>query len=486
MELNENENVLLECELPENVNKYENKTINLQLLEKSVEAVIYTKKDEKVNDKEKKDDKKDDKDDAIIKNLENNEANEVSENKYVPLKNNKCQSIGVVMYLQKNEYKENNEENKLIHIRDAASPSFLALVIKKIFEELYQTKIKNLIMGHEHGEKNSKCHLQIIINFDKPFRKIMKPGAMKLKYDNQYTCLIFMQQKTRNSHALRNYCLKERDATIVKDDEFTKYEPKEDDNPFIYIRDNYNKITIDEAREKLLQTDPEAYFRNCNNFESAIRKIVVDEPKVPFKWMPIPEYLKDYILANGENFYDVFNTWYQKYCINGENIERKKALCLYSKNRSMGKSYFVRHLVSDPAYILEFNNTFCWKKNMNKGIYKLLLLDDMGSITTTNKAIWKSLVASEPTVLRGAWLNEPFNERLPCIITTNDIEMIKLFRDSKLFNTQVAIIEITKYMGTPGTQREDLMHKDFIITYDTAEKLDKLNTNNVYVNSNNL
>ena len=87
----------------------------------------------------------------------------------------------------------------------------------------------------------------------------MKPGAMKLKYDNQYTCLIFMQQKTRNSHALRNYCLKERDATIVKDDEFTKYEPKEDDNPFIYIRDNYNKITIDEAREKLLQTDPEAY-----------------------------------------------------------------------------------------------------------------------------------------------------------------------------------------------------------------------------------
>jgi len=202
--------------------------------------------------------------------------------------------------------------------------------------------------------------------------------------------------------------------------------------------------------------------------------------------MPIPEYLKDYNLPNGETFYNVFNTWYQKYCINGEKMDRKKALCLYSKNRSMGKSYFVRHLVPDEAYILEFNNTFCWKKNMNKGIYKLLLLDDMGSITTTNKTIWKSLVASEPTVLRGAWLNEEFKERLPCIITTNDIEMVKLFRDDKLFNTQVCVIEITKYMGEPGTQREDLAHKDFILTYDTAEKLNKLSSKNIYVNSNNL
>ena len=152
----------------------------------------------------------------------------------------------------------------------------------------------------------------------------------------------------------------------------------------------------------------------------------------------------------------------------------------------MGKSYFVRHLVPDEAYILEFNNTFCWKKNMNKGIYKLLLLDDMGSITTNTKTIWKSLVASEPTVLRGAWLNEEFKERLPCIITTNDIEMVKLFRDDKLFNTQVSVIEITRYMGAPGTQREDLASKDFILTYDTSEKLNKMDTKNSYVKSNNL
>ena len=109
------------------------------------------------------------------------------------------------------------------------------------------------------------------------FRKIMKPGALKIKYDNQFTCLVFMQQKTRNPHALKNYCLKERDATIVKNDEFIKYEPSDDLNPFIYIRDNYNKITMEEARQKLLFTDPKLYFQNCNNFEMAIKNIIVEE-----------------------------------------------------------------------------------------------------------------------------------------------------------------------------------------------------------------
>ena len=472
MELVENENTLLECEKDEIKDKYTNTKISMQLQEKTVDVNIFTKKE--------------DEDNVIINNLNDIDENEISDNKYVAMKNNKCKSIGVVMYMQKNEYK-GKEENENIHIRNAESPSFLALIIKKIFEEIYKTKINELIMGHEHGEKNKKCHLQIIINFETMFRKIMRPGALKIKYDNQFTCLVFMQQKTKNPHALKNYCLKERDATIVKNDEFIKYEPSDDSNPFIYIRDNYNKITMEEARQKLLFTDPKLYFQNCNNFEMAIKNIIVEEPKIPFEWMPIPEYLKNYILADGSNFYDTFNKWYIKYCINGDSLERKKALCLYSRQRSMGKSYFVRHLVSDPEYILEFNNTFCFKKNMNKGIYKLLLLDDMNNITTNNKAMWKSLVASEPTTLRGAWLNSEIKERLPCIITTNDIEMIKIFRDEKLFNTQVTIIEITKYMGAPGTQREDLMKTDFILTYETSEKLNHMDTaKNMYINSNNL
>ena len=100
--------------------------------------------------------------------------------------------------------------------------------------------------------------------------------------------------------------------------------------------------------------------------------------------------------------------------------------------------------------------------------------------------MWKSLVASEPTTLRGAWLNEEFKERLPCIITTNDIDMVKIFRDDKNFNTQVFIIEIQDYMGEPGTQRDDLTKNEFIISYETSEKLNRMDIKKAYSDNMNL
>lgn len=475
MELREGEEELMECEKEGMKEKYIKKELNLTINNKKVNVSVFNKLDDKEEE------------DIIVHNLKmNGEENEVSDNKYVKMKNNKSKSIGVVMYLETKKYSKENEDNKSIHIEDSKSPSFLAVVLKNIFENLYSIEIPELIMGHEHGDKENKCHLQIIIVFDKMFRKIMKPGALKIKYDEKTICLLYMQQKTKNVYALKNYCKKERDATIVKNNDFKKFEKVEEGDPFTYIRNNYDKITIKEGREKILEYDPELYFRNSNNIENALKKIIVEEPPVPFKWMPIPEYLKNYILPDGSSFYDTFDKWYTTYCINGENLDRKKALCLYSRERAMGKSYFVRHLVSHENYILEFNNTLCWKKNINNGVYKLLLLDDMNCINTNNKTMWKSIVASEPTTLRGAWLNEEFKERLPCIITTNDIDMVKIFRDDKLFNTQVMIIEITKYMGLPGTERKDLMTRDYIISYETAEELNKLNVKNAYSDNKNL
>ena len=474
MELREEDEEILECEKEENKNNYEEKIMKETIDNKNIEIHVYNKKVE-INKN------------VILESIKNDaEENEISENKYVEMKNNKSKSIGVVMYLQNKKYSNNNEENKNIHIADSEAPSFLAKIIKYIFEKLYEINIPEIIMGHEHGERNNKCHLQIIILFEKLFRKIMKPGALKIKYDNKTICLLYMQQKTKNVYALKNYCKKERDATIIRGNEIKKFEYKEDENPFDYIKENYNKITIDEGRNKILEYDAELYFRNCNNIETALKKIIVEEPPVKFQWMPIPEYLKEYYLPDGSTFYDTFNRWYTTYCINGENLERKKALCLYSEKRSMGKSYFVRHLVPHEDYLLEFNNTLCSKKNINKGIHKLLLLDDMNIINLNNKIMWKSLVASEPTTLRGAWLNEEFKERLPCIITTNDIDMIKIFRDDKNFQTQVFIIEIKKYMGAPGTERKDLMKNEFIISYETSEKLNKMDVRKAYSENNNL
>ena len=485
MELREDEE-MLECEKKENINKFSKKQLDLTIDDEQIKVFVFNKIQENKKNKENVDDKqKDKKNENIENNQKDNviiesinkvaEGNDVSDNKYVDMKNNKSKSIAVVMYMQDNAYSTKKEENVNIHIKGASAPSFLAKIIKEIFTKLYEINIVELIMGHEHGEANKKCHLQIIIIFEQMFRKILKPGALKIITHNDIICLLYMQQKTRNTYALKNYCTKERDATIVRKEEIIKFDIREVEDPFEYIKNNYNKITIDEARTRILEYSSIMYFKNSTNFENAMKKIIVEEPPVPFKWMPIPEYLKTFYLPDGESFYDTFNKWYQTYCINGDKLDRKKALCIYSRERAMGKSYFVRHLVSHPDYVLEFNNTICPKKNLNKGIHKLLLLDDMKIISENTKQMWKSLVASEPTTLRGAWVNEEFNERLPCIITTNDIEMIKLFHDDKLFNTQVFVIEINGYMGAPGTQREDLMKNEFVISDKTAELLRKMN-----------
>jgi hypothetical protein len=468
-EIRNNEIIEMECEKEKMKDNYNKTELKVKENEKEYTINIFSKK------KKAKENYIGDEINSI------SEKNDVSDNKY-KLVNNKCISIGVVIYLEKKFYDEDKEKNKNIHIRDADPPSILALLIKKCFEDLYKIPIKQLVLGHEHGDENNKCHLQMIIIFEKIFNKVLNPGAIKIIYDEKSTNLIYMQQKTFNVYALTNYCKKERRATIInKNNKMRRLEINElidykdnDISPFDEIVENADKLTIEEARKKLIEYNSTGYFKNANNYETALKRIIATRPEVPFKWMDPPEYLKDFTIAGGFNFLDVFMPWYQKYCINGENLERKKALCLFSEERSMGKSYFVRHLVSDPAYLLEYNNNFTEKPGIGKGIYKLLLLDDMKIIDDRNLQIWKSLVASEPTTIRDAWCNQEFKERLPCIITTNDLEMLAIFKGNKLFNTQVLIIEIEKYMGAPGTERDDLRKHEYYLSDDVNFKINNL------------
>lgn len=438
------------------------------------------KKEEAKKEEAKKEDEEiiklkesDNEEEEVVDNMKKNlEKNDISDNIFKEIKNNNTKSIGMVMYMPTSAYSDNDEENEKKHIEDCEAPSILAKILKKIFEKLYKMEIVELIMGHEHGEQNRKCHLQIIIIFEKVFRKIITPGVLRIEYEGKKIDLLYMQQKARNTNALKNYCKKERDATVIKGEEMEKFEFGESMDPYQYIVDNRENLTLAEGRE-LLFKKPGDYFKCSANMELALKNIIIEKPPVPFSWMPVPEHLKNYYLSGGFTFYDIFSNWYNMYCINGERYDRKKALCLFSTKRSMGKSYFVRHLVSHKDYILEFNNTFCQKKNLNKGVHKLLLLDDM-HFNLNDIEMWKSLVASEPTTLRAAWLNEPLTERLPCIITTNDFNLIKIFHSSDKFATQVLIIEIENYMGEPGTEREDLNKYEFYLSHKTAAKLNRL------------
>ena len=84
---------------------------------------------------------------------------------------------------------------------------------------------------------------------------------------------------------------------------------------------------------------------------------------------------------------------------------------------------------------------------------------------------WLSLVASQPTTLRDCYVNQKFDLKLPCIITTNSVDMVMQFVTNPLFNTQVIVVEIDKYMGPPGTYREELYKQNIFLGEKTRREL---------------
>ena len=64
-----------------------------------------------------------------------------------------CNKVyGIIGYLDKSYYKDNHNENELIHIQ----------VFCYYLETVKNIDLKKIIIGHEHWTEKEKCHLQII------------------------------------------------------------------------------------------------------------------------------------------------------------------------------------------------------------------------------------------------------------------------------------------------------------------------------------
>lgn len=392
--------------------------------------------------------------------------NEVSENVYKKIET-RSTSIAMVAYMEPQEY-----QTKL-HIPQAESPSPYPEIIKAFLQPLFENiEIDQILVGHEHGDKNKKCHLQIAITFAKEIRKILKPGKLTLFKENcLITSLIFMQQKTRNNLALQRYCEKEGDFSFLNEEKKINYFKKKNGkvDPFLTIANNEEKLNPQEALKIVKLHDPLKYYtlneQITKSFNLTLTKVLT-----PFEWK-LPTHLESFTISMGEMrfpFMPIFLDWFNTFCKPERN--RRVALCLYSKARALGKSMFARSLVNSPEYLLEFNNTFSPQNFENK---KLLLLDDMQPINETNITCWSSLVASQDTTIRGAWVNKPLRGNLPCIITTNSKQTLTIFTKHPLFNTQVIVIEIDQYMGPPGTNNSEYDLKPQYLGTKTKREIDE-------------
>ena len=344
------------------------------------------------------------------------------------------------------KYTNNENENLNIHIPfvdENVSP--YPKILYTFLKNFLSTDIEQIIIGHEHGTYKKRCYLEVIVKFKKKLTRILNPGYLIINYYGKEYTLLFMQQIGRNSSSLAHYCTKGK--------KIQKF--------FYYNDDEKKKLyqnVFDDIINDLLQNNLKKYFISNVNFEKRFRNAVLPFLE-PFKWVlpPKTDYVWKITIPDKDkriSFMTVFSKWFENYCtkVTDQNYKRK-ALCLYSKEKDMGKTWFAEHLVNDPGYILKYYQTFSEKPF--KSYYKLLLLDNMKAMTSDNLYTWKRLVASEPINFRNFSISKGFSLSLPCIITTNDIKLVATFINDRLFNTQVVTIEIDECLMEKKFQKED-------------------------------
>lgn len=377
----------------------------------------------------------------------------------------KYAGLGIIVMLEPSKYSDSKEVNTTTHL--PANKEEICQAIQNQIVIRFLLPLKNIIIGHEHGTKDGKCHYQVCLLLMHPVQTLIRPG----KFQCNGSTYLYITQRARHSKALSNYCKKDGDFFVLNPDQelcpVYKKDGKGKDTTQIdvykTIVKNKEILSSVEVNELLFQHDTKSAMVSHKNIQAFIDSNF--KPQLPeFKWN-FPKYLSDNPL-----YLPVFN-WYKKWCL-PEDLSRRKALLLYSEKRAMGKTEFAKSLVNHEGYYVAFRNTFTSEALKEKDPH-LLILDDMACYTPQNKETWKALVASEPTSIRDAYLNMDWNHRIPCIITTNNLSLVTNIVMSPDFTTQVTVFCVDHYMGPEGTQPAEFTIQEHTLSENVLNSIKK-------------
>ena len=380
-------------------------------------------------------------------------------------------SIGIVAYGTNSIYKS-VFENTDIHIPIGRRQAGEA--ITQWFRARGK-EVDQILIGHEHGDHLNKCHYQCILTFKEKVRIWVTPFQ---SHDGQ---VLYMFQETRDPKALEHYCKKGNDWLIHK--EPTQEQEAESTNqPFHLPRagkrsrqlplpeessSDLNEYFGEEPRKKpprpnpyqmnlqsgplsreemlsnIKKLDPRGYHLSHSNILKAVeRECSSDLPPFEWRWPSHADTLPN------QSEIQPIKQWFQEWCT-PEALPRRQALVLYGAV-NLGKTTFCQSLVPHKDYSVVFSNSFTLTALRRDP--RLLILDDMQYPHPSNAESWKQLLSGQPTALRDAYLNVEWPHRVPCILLTNNLAILQRLLSDPAFAGRVFAVEVTSYLGPPGTQ----------------------------------
>ena len=400
-------------------------------------------------------------------------------------------SFGIVLYMDDSSYVGDPDKDKNIHM-----PHEKDIIIYFLFRNFYElgigrnNEVDEVIIGHEHGDVNKKCHMQIFIKFNKKLRKMMEPSNFTIENEKY----IYMAQRSKTTAKLRNYCKKGGDFFEMYPNKTIKEMLREQNmiDELIDVDDPYDTmLKNDKLNEKQIIT----IFKNCpitdykKDFMTNSKKIFENynhyikiEVNLPIFCWNFPKHIYNYVeehFGDNDKKYLTFAklyTWFKTYC-EPEGYFRRKALFLFSLAGGVGKSFFARSLVPEISICNSPYYVYC-RGTLDAGEFlkkdktaRLVILDDVNYISNDIE-IWKALTVSEPTNIRSPYHNIPWKHSLPCIMLSNNIKTLRYWMETEDLKSRCIFVGIDFYIGPEGTDKEENHIVDRILSEDILEKLE--------------
>ena len=153
--------------------------------------------------------------------------------------------------------------------------------------------------------------------------------------------------------------------------------------------------------------------------------------------------------------------WFKENVLPTE-LKRRKFLVLYSEERELGKTEFVKDLVNQDysRYIYVSGRDFHEKNFKPKeNTAKILLLDDF-EWSPCKEQILKQLLTSQECNIDGKYLNYNFKHGIPVVVTTNVKKQAENLATHSMTWNQCVVVCIKDFIGPPHTKPKKLERRD--------------------------